>query len=557
MIAVPRILTQLAIFALVSKAEGDRLPQTIEDGAWPRVDVFVTYCGEDLKTITNTVKAACSVDYPKGLIRIIVLDDSDCSILATAIRRLGRDYPNILYASRKVRVTTHSKAANLNFGLRYVGSLKGGRPDYVAVLDVDMIPEPDWLRRVLPYVHNNPRVALACPFQRFYNIPAGDPLKLKTELGPMECIIYLQDFADDSWCTGSGFVVRTEALDSIGGFPELLLQEDVLTSNCLSTAGWQSIYVPSPVQWGLAPDTFAGCLKQCRRWTVGILSFSHFMMTEDTGKFSLEARLNGIVWGVVPGSGAFVWTFAFLTLPILALTGQPLVVADTARQLRMLSRLVTLDFAAQSFFNILLAALLDYRLSFDNQLTAVWTQPWKVMVALRYFVIPKILGYPILNFTTTGTPEDGKAELAARNQKSRIILSKIIFWDHFAFPHLVIFLCCVAGAGIWVRTGIQTFHGAGAYEAAHQLLLGIAWPHVLFLWITLAKAAWVPVAYALRPVAIPGRHQFLTPDQTNDVEYPSEQVKQEYMRKSTRSFDLLKFFFYIAAALFAEALYVS
>ena len=493
------------------------------------------------------------MDYPKDLIRVIVLDDSDSSILATVINRLGRDYPNVSYASRKVRVTTHSKAANLNFGLRYVGSLKGGRSEYVAVLDVDMIPEPDWLRRVLPHVHNNPRVALACPIQRFYNLPAGDPLQLKTEFGPIEFIIYLQDFADDSWCTGSGFVVRTEALDSIGGFPELLLQEDVLTSIYLSTAGWQSVSVPGLVQWGLAPDTFAGCLKQCRRWTVGLLSLSHFMITEGTGRFSLEARLNGIVWGVVPGSNAFVWTFALLALPIFALTGQPLVVADTARQLRMLSRFVTLDFAAQSFFNILMASLVDYRLPFDNQLTTVWTQPWKAMEAFRYF-LTKILGYPIPTFTTTGTPKDGKAELAARSQKSRIALSKIIFWDHVAFPHLVIFLCCVAGAGIWVRIGIRTFHGAGAYEAARQLLIGIAWPHVLFLWITLAKAAWVPVAYALRPVAIPGRHQLLTRNQTSDVEYPSEQLKQEYMRKPARSFDLLKGLFYIAAALFAEAL---
>ena len=518
------------------------------------MDVFVTYCGEDLKTITNTVKAACLVDYPKDLIRVIVLDDSDSSKLATVINRLGRDYPNVSYASRKVRVTTHSKAANLNFGLQYVGSLKGGGPDYVAVLDVDMIPELDWLRRVLPHVYNNPRVALACPFQRFYNIPAGDPLKLKADLGPIEFIIYLQDFADDSWCTGSGFVVRTEALDSIGGFPELLLQEDVLTSNHLSAAGWQSVCVPGSVQWGLAPDTFAGCLKQCRRWSVGILSFSHFMITEGTGKFSLEARLNGVVWGLVPGSGAFVWTFALLNLPIFALTGQPLVVADTARQLRTLSRFVTLDFTAQTIFNILMATQVDYRLSFDNQLTAVWTQPWRAMIAFRYFVIPKILGYPIPKFTTTGTPKDSEAELAARSQKSRIALCRIIFWDHLAFPHLVTFLCCVAGAGVWVRIGIRTIHRAGAYEAAHQLLLGIAWPHVLFLWITLAKAASVPVAYALRPVAKPGRHQLLTRAQTSDVEHPSEQVKQEYMRTDSRSFDLLKCLFYIAAALFAEAL---
>ena len=66
---------------------------------------------------------------------------------------------------------------------------------------------------------------------------------------------------------------------------------------------------------------------------------------------------------------------------------------------------------------------------------------------------------------------------------------------------LAVLLCCVAGAGTWVRTPLQTFHSEGALRAAHQLLTSIAWLHVLFLWITFA--AWVLVAYALRPVPVP------------------------------------------------------
>ena len=120
---IPRTLLQLSIFWIARKADGDRLPQTIREEEWPTVDVFVTYCGESLDTIMNTVKAACNLDYPQQLIRIIVLDDSASSKLAEEVDLFGREYCNLFYASRKVRVTTHSKAANLNFGLHFVQSL--------------------------------------------------------------------------------------------------------------------------------------------------------------------------------------------------------------------------------------------------------------------------------------------------------------------------------------------------------------------------------------------------------------------------------------------------
>ena len=61
-----------------------------------------------------------------------------------------------------------------------------------------MIPEPDWLRRVLPHVYNNPPAALACPFQRYYNVQAEDPLDLMTDGLTIERLMYLQDFSDET-----------------------------------------------------------------------------------------------------------------------------------------------------------------------------------------------------------------------------------------------------------------------------------------------------------------------------------------------------------------------
>lgn len=209
------------------------------------MDIFVTYCGEGIEIVLNTAKAACVQDFPPSLVRVIVLDDSHSTQLEDAISalRTSSKYPNLYYASRNVHVSTHSKAANLNSGLSFASTLLGLTPDYISVLDVDMIPSPHWLKEILTSLLQNPSAALVCSAQRFYNIPPSDSLGIMHDIANIECLVYMQTAAQEAWCTGSGFIIRRAALEQIGGFPEGHLQEDILTSMLLSAAGWKSAYV--------------------------------------------------------------------------------------------------------------------------------------------------------------------------------------------------------------------------------------------------------------------------------------------------------------------------
>lgn len=231
-----------------TQEKGDRLPQSLGYGHRPSVDVFVTHYREGHDIVLDTAKAACALKWPSNAFRVIVLDDSGSVELAEKVEQVGKEVsPRVLYVSRGVQVKTYSKAENLNFGLRYVESLPDGKGEFVGVLDVDMIPEPDWLCEVLPYVSNDDKAGLACPPQRYYNLPAGDPLGVLTDDLPGECMIRLQDYIDSTFCTGSGFVASRCALDAIGGIPEETLQEDDLTSYKLLAAGWHLVYVPVSV----------------------------------------------------------------------------------------------------------------------------------------------------------------------------------------------------------------------------------------------------------------------------------------------------------------------
>jgi cellulose synthase/poly-beta-1,6-N-acetylglucosamine synthase-like glycosyltransferase len=72
--------------------------------------------------------------------------------------------------------------------------------------------------------------------------------------------------ADSAWCTGSGWVIRRQSLNGIGGFPTASLTEDLLTSTLLLAAGWKSGYVGEALQYGLIPENYLAHVKQFTRW---------------------------------------------------------------------------------------------------------------------------------------------------------------------------------------------------------------------------------------------------------------------------------------------------
>lgn len=165
----------------------------------------------------DTVKAACVLDYPKDRYRIFVCDDGASVELRTAVEDHAVQYPHLHYHARVKGPIKDYKAGNLNAGLQYSGSLhpltfswpvsqetlaaqekssvtpkspavaeysvdcstidlgvEHGVPvytklapwgQYVAGLDADMIPEPHWLRALIPHIESDPQCAMVCPPQ--------------------------------------------------------------------------------------------------------------------------------------------------------------------------------------------------------------------------------------------------------------------------------------------------------------------------------------------------------------------------------------------------------
>ena len=76
----------------------------------------------------------------------------------------------------------------------------------------------------------------------------------------------LNDRLGAAMCTGSGYVVRRDALDEIGGWPLAETGEDFMCSALLSNAGWKIAFVRENLQSGLAPENIRAVVKQRMRW---------------------------------------------------------------------------------------------------------------------------------------------------------------------------------------------------------------------------------------------------------------------------------------------------
>ena len=136
----------------------------------PRVDVCIMTCGEEVNIVMHTIAAAAALDYPADRFEVFLLDDGKSIELEDAVeifnikQRKGAA-KEVRYLSRKTLpgVPTHYKAGNQNFGIEETKKLSGA--DFMATLDVDMIPRPDWLRAMLPHLLLDEKVAIATPPQ--------------------------------------------------------------------------------------------------------------------------------------------------------------------------------------------------------------------------------------------------------------------------------------------------------------------------------------------------------------------------------------------------------
>ncbi|KAI4093575.1 MAG: hypothetical protein LQ344_002802 [Seirophora lacunosa] len=528
---VPAGTSHLLGLSAMGKAK-QQPPLRLTDDICPSVDILVTYCAEEVDVLMDTVRAAASVDYPKDRFRIIVLDDSVSADIKTEIQKIATVFKNVFYSTRGSRPKTHTRAGNLNHGLKYVSTLPGGSSDLLTVLDVDMIPSPHWLRALVPHLLTDPKIAMANPPQRQYNIPDRDPLgqTMDTLFDPLEP---LKHATDSAWCTGTGFVVRRAAVDAIGGIPEESMNDDILTSFFLSAAGWKIVYVHEDLQFGLVPTSISGHVKQFKKWCAGVTSTGALAWSPRAQKMTPAEKYGALFPAFSFSMAVILTTINLILMPIILMSGAPLVAYSTDSQLRTLCFLFLAKFSATCVHDFLATRAAKYHLSLLGGSQA-WVIPFQFVTLVR-FALSSLTGGAVPLFPPSGGVDTRDAKTLARRLKTAL-------WNDGFVIHIVIIASLLAGLA---ASANAASHDDGGFWRG--LFVRAGWPPVLLIWSAYMVDCCTPLSYTLSPPAPIPREALLDRNPDTQVAYPNEYAKDPVRVRPSQTTALMRIAYCFAA----------
>ncbi|KAL9595201.1 MAG: hypothetical protein Q9219_006595 [cf. Caloplaca sp. 3 TL-2023] len=520
-----------------------QLPWKLSGDVVPTVDVLIPCCGEPLAVVLDTVRAACVLNYPKNRYRIAVLDDGRSSEVKEEIRNMSKTFPDVQlhYSSRPAKSASHSRAGNLNHGLDYLTKVEGEPSELVAVLDIDMIPLPSWLRTVIPPLLNDTSVGLVNPRQKFYNLPDRDPMVQNLDMffDGMETV---KACLGISWCTGTGFVTRRTALEQIGGIPTEFHCDDLMTSVYLAALGWKIEYIPETVQLGLVPDTVRDCVKQSQRWLAGhMYNLSLLRNSRANGRATMRHRIQVTLPSIIQTFASFVVMASLITVPFLMLYGVRLIEYQSPHQLRILLVLESLQFFAEVYSGYLRSRSSDFTGHILSDWAQIVTIPFLVTTSLRVIFTSLISGTAAKFASPAARDRSPNSSIMPPSTFTRIkttIASKIP--DSILLVALSIFIP-YAFIGLRTTYSLLTTPTTSIFDSlSHNL-----YPPLVIRCLKYLLQSYYALSCILRLSQWPSREDMLDRDPVTKVAYPSTRATNPKRLRPRQTFTVLCVFYYV------------
>jgi cellulose synthase/poly-beta-1,6-N-acetylglucosamine synthase-like glycosyltransferase len=219
--------------------------------------------------VENVLRTAAALDWPRGKLTIQLLDDSTdetstvAERVAAELRASGTDVEHVRREDR-----AGFKAGALAAGLQLSDA------PFVAMLDVDFRPPPDWLTCVMPRLLGDPKAAFAQSRCEFTNYDTNWITRAQGLLLDAHFLVEQQTRARAGWLfqfNGTGGIWRRAAIEAAGGWSAYSITEDLDLAIRARLAGWHGVFVAEPPIPGQVPDTMRNWRRQQRRWSNGFV----------------------------------------------------------------------------------------------------------------------------------------------------------------------------------------------------------------------------------------------------------------------------------------------
>ncbi len=220
-------------------------------------------CYNESKTIAEAIESLMSLDYPKDMIEIIVVDDKSKDNSVQIIQEFVKKYPG------KIKLIVNSKnsggaAEPTNMGIKLA------KYDFIAVTDADSMPQPDALIKMIGFLQRDQKVAaVTCAVMARGN---------KTFMQRIQMIEYsiiawnrkLLDCIDAVYVAPGPFALyKKSALLEVGLFDTKNLTQDIEIVWRLLSHGYVAKMCLSARVYSETPAKFRKWWKQRVRWNIG------------------------------------------------------------------------------------------------------------------------------------------------------------------------------------------------------------------------------------------------------------------------------------------------
>jgi cellulose synthase/poly-beta-1,6-N-acetylglucosamine synthase-like glycosyltransferase len=208
-----------------------------------------------------------AIDWPRRRLEVQVLDDSTDetrALVRQQVERLRERGVDVTYLHRVDR--TGYKAGALDHGL------KVAKGELVAIFDADFLPQPDFLRAVVPHFMSDARVGMVQA--RWGHLNREHSLLTRTQALMLDGhhLVENRARAAAGWLfnfSGTGGIWRKEAIVSAGGWQHDTLTEDLDLSYRAQLAGWRFVYRENVVTPAELPEDISAFRAQQFRWAKG------------------------------------------------------------------------------------------------------------------------------------------------------------------------------------------------------------------------------------------------------------------------------------------------
>lgn len=240
--------------------------EEFQTAQWPVVTTQLPIYNESA-VVERLIHQVCLMDYPRDLHEIQVLDDSTDgseSISRALVEKYRSEGYNIHWIHRVDR--KDFKAGALQAGLDI------SQGEYTAIFDADFIPEPDFLKRTVPFLMNQPELALVQG--RWGHVNRHDSLLTLAQSIGIDGHFVIEQSAR-SWgdlfmnFNGTAGIWRKSAIYDGGAWQGDTLTEDMDLSYRTQLKGWKMKFLYGIIVPAELPDDINAFKSQQYRWAKG------------------------------------------------------------------------------------------------------------------------------------------------------------------------------------------------------------------------------------------------------------------------------------------------